>query len=271
MTSSHGSRTIGIGGSSYITTTDDAAVVLKGYEIWKDGERVLHRETIVDDDGERMIQREAAIYKHLGDHPRILKCFGLEEVGPGIHSLRLERAPFKDVRRYIRHHRKPPPAAIFRLRMALEAARGVTFLHLKGVRHCDLSCRNLLLFQDYHVKLADFGSSLANGFDFKETHCEETAYALPLRGRSFHGRPGHLRDIFALGSLMYEITEWKTPWEGSDNDEIRTNFDLNDFPPFTQEHIFAPVIRGCWMEGYNASSDVLMDLVELLGKVGCPS
>ncbi|KAK4043432.1 hypothetical protein C8A01DRAFT_32358 [Parachaetomium inaequale] len=39
-------------------------------------------------DCEDDLAREAAIYAHLGDHPQILKCFGLEEHCAGVHSLR---------------------------------------------------------------------------------------------------------------------------------------------------------------------------------------
>lgn len=45
------------------------------------------------EDCEDDLAREATIHAHLGDHPQILKCFGLEEHCAGVHSLRLELAP----------------------------------------------------------------------------------------------------------------------------------------------------------------------------------
>jgi hypothetical protein len=40
------------------------------------------------------LAKQALIYQHLGEHPQILRCLGLEEVHPGLHSLRLELAHF---------------------------------------------------------------------------------------------------------------------------------------------------------------------------------
>jgi len=45
------------------------------------------------------------------------------------------------------------------LTWALETAAGMAHLHLEGVVHRDLASRNLLLDNDFHVKIADFGMS----------------------------------------------------------------------------------------------------------------
>jgi hypothetical protein len=77
--------------------------------------------------------------------------------------------------------------------------------------HCDLSTRNLLLFDDveYRVKLCDFGASL-----FNDHHCGlggfyESHYTLPPRGRKHHDVPLIARELFAIGMAIYELTEWK--------------------------------------------------------------
>ncbi len=41
--------------------------------------------------------------------------------------------------------------------MALDVARGMTYLHSQGVVHRDLKSDNLVLTKELHVKLADFG------------------------------------------------------------------------------------------------------------------
>lgn len=53
---------LGLGGTSYVTTTDHKTV-LKGHQVWRDGERYLSRDDCEDD-----LAREAVIYAHLGDH-----------------------------------------------------------------------------------------------------------------------------------------------------------------------------------------------------------
>ena len=93
--------------------------------------------------------------------------------------------------------------------MALDTATGVAYLHSRGVQHCDMSCRNLFLFDGFRVKLGDFGASLLEGREFKPTFCEESQYELPLRGRQFNDRTPVKRELFALGSAIYEITTWE--------------------------------------------------------------
>ncbi len=43
--------------------------------------------------------------------------------------------------------------------MALDAASGMMYLHSKGIVHRDLKSLNLLVKDDYLVKVADFGLS----------------------------------------------------------------------------------------------------------------
>lgn len=259
MVRGHRFETIGIGATCFVTTTDDPKVVRKGYQVWEDGRLVLNREHEYYTSGEENVQREAVVYKLLGDHPYILKFLGLEEVGPGINSLRLERATLDNVRGYIRQHHDDPPTLKDRLRMALQVARAVTYIHSKGVQHCDISCRNLLLFEDFQIKLGDFGASLIDGRGFGETYCEEPSYELPLRGREFYKRPGRKRDLFATGSAIYEITMWKRPWQGLDDEEIEVRYAREEFPSL-EESIAGSIIWKCWNEIYETADDIVLDL-----------
>ena len=43
--------------------------------------------------------------------------------------------------------------------ISLEIIKGIEFLHSKGIIHADLKSKNILLTEDYHVKITDFGVS----------------------------------------------------------------------------------------------------------------
>lgn len=98
---------------------------------------------------------------------QILECFGLEEEHPGIRSLRLEIAPLRSLRTYMRQTANNPLPVLRRLRMALDVAIGQGYLHSRGVMACDLSSTNLFVFDDLKVKLGDFGGALLEGADFE--------------------------------------------------------------------------------------------------------
>ncbi|KAH6631475.1 kinase-like domain-containing protein, partial [Chaetomium tenue] len=245
---------LGLGATSYVTTTDHQTV-LKSHQVWRNGKPYLAREPCEAD-----LAREAAIYAHLGDdhhhHPHILRCFGLEELCAGVHALRLELAPLGGVRQFIAEHPEQPPSPQTRLGMVLDVARGVEYIHARGVQHCDLSCRNLFLFEGWRVKVGDFGASLLQGRGFEETFCEESRYELPLRGRRFVDRPPVKRELFALGSAVYEITAWKRPFEELDDEEVEARYAREEFP-CVEGNVEGPVIQKCWNEEFECAKEVL--------------
>lgn len=253
---------VGLGGSSIISSTDKKTV-LKGYQVWEDGECRAWRET----DSEKVLAREALVYEHLGEHPNILRSYGLEEVHAGINSLRLEYAPLGDVRKFIKHTTTPLTKGI-RLRMALDTALGLYYIHTRGVQHCDISCRNLFLFLDYRVKIGDFGASLIEGNNEFESHiCEEVAYELPLRGRDFESRPPRKRELFALGSALYEILAWAAPYEGLEDDEIEQKYAAEEFPSLKGIPA-GNIIQMCWEEKYDTVDEVVGALKALIALYG---
>ncbi|KAK1766305.1 kinase-like domain-containing protein [Phialemonium atrogriseum] len=252
---------LGLGATSYVTTTDNKTV-LKGHQVWKDGEYYFGRDDCEDD-----LAREATIYKHLGDHPQILRCFGLEQHCPGVHSLRLELAALGCVRQFIEEHADEPLPLHTRLRMTLDVVTGVDYLHSKGVQYCDMSCRNLFLFDRYRVKLGDFGASLLEGYEFKPTFCEEIQYELPLRGREFKARPPIKRELFALGSAIYEITMWKRPFQGIPDEEVEARYAREEFPSLVG-NMAGTIIRKCWDEEFDSAKEVLEALAQLVAFMG---
>jgi serine/threonine protein kinase len=247
---------LGLGASCFATCTD-GKTVLKGYEVWEDGKlRASYPRRC-----EEALAHEAHVYEHLRPHPQILTCFGLEEVHPGVHALQLELAALGNVRQYMDGHREYPPAAGSRLQMALDVARGISHIHSRGVQHADLSCRNFFLFDEFRVKIGDFGASVINGDDsFMESPvCEEARYELPCRGRDFDDRPVRKRELFALGSAIYEIMAWRRPYEDLEDTEVEKRFAHEEFPPLGDLTV-GRVISNCWMEVYNSADEVALDL-----------
>ena len=162
-------------GSSGIVSVHEAdpRFVLKGYEVWQGG-RCTHGFGRVED-SRATLEVEHDVYQRLGPHPAILEYHGREEVREGVYSLKLERAK-GDLRSSMTT--RPPPAEQTQLGMAIQAASAMTHMHSKGVFHCDFSCRNTFLFDDWLVKVGDFGGSKID--DRQPLGTEEVRYELPL-------------------------------------------------------------------------------------------
>ncbi len=235
-----------------MSAAGDGMTALKGYEVWNGDKRCAYR----DEDGcEKLLAHEDRVYRLLGQHPHVLECYGLVEVHSGVNSLRLERAPHGNIREFIRNNRKKPPCLDDRLRMALGVSSGIAHAHAKNVLHCDISCRNLFLFPDSCLKVGDFGNAAVDGVPSENNVLEEIRYELPLRGRAFDDRPSIKRELFALGSAIYEIIAWEMPFEDFGSDDVERLYAAEEFPDLSGL-VAADIIRDCWAEKFETARDV---------------
>lgn len=82
------------------------------------------------------------------------------------------------------------------------------------------------------------------------------------------------RELFALGTAIYEITEWNIPY-GIEADEVEVDKALGrgEWPKLSPDNPAEPVVRRCWEFKCRSADEVLKALeVTLLqlsyGKVG---
>ncbi|CAL8090733.1 unnamed protein product [Calicophoron daubneyi] len=98
----------------------------------------------------------------------------------------------------------------------------IDFCHNSGVVHRDLKAENLLLDDQFRIKVADFG--FCNFFQPDEllsTHCGSPQYAAP---ELFKGEPydGPLADVWSLGVILYILVCGSFPFPGESLGDIRS-------------------------------------------------
>jgi serine/threonine-protein kinase len=106
------------------------------------------------------------------------------------------------------------------LKIFCDICRGVGFAHKHDVVHRDLKPANILIGEDDHVKIVDFGlAAAAASPDSRLTRTGilvgTPTYMAPeqVRARTIDART----DIYSLGVLMYELFVGRPPYKGEDH------------------------------------------------------
>ena len=124
---------------------------------------------------------------------------------------------------------------------AVQIANGLAAAHDRGIVHRDLKPENLFVTTDGRVKILDFGlarlgpSKQASGEDATVTQRTGPGVVLGTAGymspEQVRGKTvDHRTDIFAFGTILYEMVTGKQPFRKSTSAETMTAI-LNEEPP----------------------------------------
>ncbi|QKX63202.1 uncharacterized protein TRUGW13939_10371 [Talaromyces rugulosus] len=201
-------------------------------------------------------EREKIIYGILPKHPNILDCIEITD-----HCISFPFMRLGNLREYLQSHNQKISSQT-RGQWVEMAVTAISLVHSFGVVHADISARNFLVADDLSLKLCDFsGSAIGENGSLVE---EEDRYRItPDCPRS------KTTDIFALGCLIYEISNGLRPYDDIDDDdceEIENRYSIGQFPcldglPHRE------IIHKCWTCVY-ANVDELNDEVQNKMRVG---
>ncbi|WOL16480.1 hypothetical protein Cni_G25267 [Canna indica] len=103
-----------------------------------------------------------------------------------------------------------------RLRMALDVAKGINYLHCLNppIVHWDLKSPNLLVDKNWSVKVCDFGLSRfkANTFISSKSVAGTPEWMAP---EFLRGEPSNEKcDVYSFGVILWELLAMQQPWSG---------------------------------------------------------
>jgi serine/threonine protein kinase len=237
-------------------------VVLKAETIWIDGRPFGPPSTAAQTNHD--LCREYDIYIALCDHQSIKRCFGLvyDDNGNAI-ALKLGRAAKGNLRHFIGESPEMPTVGR-RLEMAVAFAKCVVYLHSRGVIWGNPSTRNTLVCGDDTLKICDFASSaLENVYPQFGIHTYEPAYCPALPEYQVISLSMMQRELYALGSAVYKITEWKFPYAGISGD-IWDIVESGTMPVIADNNVTRDIITRCWNFNYDSAATVADDLAAVL-------
>lgn len=234
----------------------------------------------LDIEQRREIEIEKIIYERLTEdgfqHPNLLEYHGSESFDKGdAWALRLQRVEGDQLAKYL----LPGNAsegwrwaekkwATQRFKWANQITEALSYVHSKGVVHCDLGTHNIMVVQkDSNIKLIDFGGSSID--------CSQPLVSCCTRNRApWFNETGATEktDIFALGSVLYSIMNGQSPYYDRLNGEIPALYGRYEFPLSFRRSRYGydcpldEVIQGCWRGSYKSAHDVLADIQAVIRK-----
>lgn len=155
----------------------------------------------------KLLKREIECMKDL-DHPNIVKLIEVIEDSKYIYII-LEYCKVGDLSKFLNKRSLKERIAKVFLR---QIAQGLFYLRQHNIVHRDLKPHNILLTEQYTLKITDFGLSK---FVYKqqmfETLCGTPLYMAPeiLNYNKYTDKA----DLWSIGVILYEMLTGKTPYE----------------------------------------------------------
>jgi serine/threonine protein kinase/tetratricopeptide (TPR) repeat protein len=251
--------------------------------------KILPGEVASNQDRMRRFNQEATAAAAL-NHPNIAHIYEIGE-HEGTNFIAMELVEGVTLREKI-HQQQPELGRL--LRCLQHVAEGLAKAHAAGIVHRDLKPDNIMITNDGHAKILDFG--LAKLIEPQQTSqasgeaASELATAILLQ----HSTPGvvlgtvgymspeqaqgktnqvdHRSDIFSFGCILYEAITGHKAFEGKDaidtlNKIIREPVaPISDFRPDTPNHL-QRIVRRCLAKDqedrYQTIKDIAIELREL--------
>ncbi len=168
--------------------------------------KLLAAEYLADDDAKQLFEQESLVIAQL-NHPNIIHVIdrGISEKGRPYFVM--EYIKGKDLSQILSHQRLAT-REIFKL--LLQICRGMACAHKNGVIHRDVKPANILIDNEGHVRILDFGIAwlAANG------HSEDIVGTPDYMSPEQFSTPEsvtYLSDIYSLGVIMYELFMGQLP------------------------------------------------------------
>lgn len=158
------------------------------------------------------------------------------------------------------------------LKISVDVARGMDFLHKNNIIHRDLKAANLLMNENEVVKVADFGVARVQAHSGVMT--AETGTYRWMAPEVIEHRPyDHKADVFSFGIVMWELLTGKLPYADLTPLQAAVNVVQKNLRPTIPRGTHPAVIdlmERCWRTNPSERpefADIVKELLDILKEV----
>jgi eukaryotic-like serine/threonine-protein kinase len=144
-------------------------------------------------------------------HPNIVSIYDRGE-WDGTSYIAMELVDGRTLKQLVQEHGPLPPAAAVEL--TIEILKALRYAHKRGIVHRDIKPQNVLIDEEGHAKVADFGIARAETSQMTETGqiMGTVQYISPEQAQ---GQPVSRRsDLYSAGVVLYELLTGRVPFDG---------------------------------------------------------
>mmetsp|Transcript_20149 Transcript_20149/g.33065 ORF Transcript_20149/g.33065 Transcript_20149/m.33065 type:complete len:666 (+) Transcript_20149:94-2091(+) len=243
---------------------------------WNDLEvacKVLLQQTLTPE-GEEEFKKEVAMMNSIR-HPNIVLFMGACTTTP--LCMVTEFLPRSSLWHHLRSTNNQPLPRTRAIEIALDTARGLRYLHSRGVLHRDLKSSNILLAENFQAKICDFGLSRIKG--------EINANALTLgvgtaqwmapevvQSRQYDSRA----DIYSFGIILWEMMTGEVPFQNMRPAQVGFAVVAGVRPKLPATLLadsLGGLVERCWSQDLEQRPDasaIIRELQEMLSGVPTP-
>nr|XP_046912754.1 putative protein kinase C delta type homolog isoform X1 [Dermatophagoides farinae]XP_046912761.1 putative protein kinase C delta type homolog isoform X2 [Dermatophagoides farinae] len=199
--------------------------------------KCLKKETVIEDDDVESIMIERKVLAYGTSHPFICKLFCTFQTESHLF-FSMELCSGGDLMFHVQKEGKfSENKAKF---YSSEMICALWFLHKRGIIYRDLKLDNVMVANDGHIRLVDFGMCVGKMYreEFLPSNfCGTPEYMAPeiIKGIKYN----HSVDYWALGVVIYEMCVGTSPFNGTDEDELLWNVCNTEvhYPKFLSEQV----------------------------------
>ncbi|KNC50320.1 TKL protein kinase [Thecamonas trahens ATCC 50062] len=209
-------------------------------------------------------RREISIVARLRGSPYVVQFLGAC-MHPTAHFIVTELMSNKSVEYWIRSPDKVLSVPE-RVRMGLDAARGMLHIHAEGLIHGDLALRNLLVDDTFRVKVTDFGLSRVRTGSLNEVS-QAMGTPVTMAPELIQGHAISTKvDVYSFGVVLWQLYTRDDPFPGLTPMQVAWRVVMQGERPEIPAHTpssLTQLIERCWAASADDRPDFTVIVREL--------